>query len=381
MNFFAPTLVCVLALAIIPGCRRGETPAKPQQGARTPAAAPVLVAPVTAKAMPVELRTFGTGEALSTVTIRPQIGGVLTEVKFREGQDVREGDPMFVIDPRPAEAAVMQAEAALARDTAQLRNAEKEATRRDDLFKKGFTSEESRDQARTGVETLRATVAADEAAVATARLNLQYCSIRAPVSGRTGSLLADRGNVVKANETALVTVQQVKPIRVRFAVPQRYLDPIRERMAGDQPPEAIVSATGGGSETGTVVFVDNAVDTTTGTIILKARLDNESGRFWPGQFVDVVLRLSVQQDARVVPASAVLDGQNGAYVYVVTPAGTVSNRNVRVDRMVGDEAIIAEGVAAGESVVTDGQLRLAPGMRVTIKTEGPAVGAGASRHP
>lgn len=383
MNRIVPAFLCVVTAASLAGCRRGnETPARPQNsGARSAAAAPVLAARAAARPVPVELRTFGTVEALSTVVVRPQIGGVLTEVKFREGQEVREGDLLFTVDPRPSEAAVKQAEAGLARDTAQLRNAEKEAVRRDDLFKKGFASEEARDQARTSVETLRAAVAAGQAALDAARLNLQYCSILAPFGGRTGSLLADRGNVVKANDTALVTLQQVQPIRVRFAAPQGYLDQIRDRMAGKQPPDAIVATSGGSIETGRVVFVDNAVDQATGTIALKAELGNEGGRFWPGQFVDVVLRLAVQEGALVVPASAILTGQNGSYVYLINADGTVSNRAVLVDRTVGDETVVGSGLAAGDSVVTDGQLRLAPGVRVTIKTNSPAGGPGQPPRP
>ena len=371
-------ILCVVMLAALSACKR-EGPAG--KGKSAPPPVPVLAGAAVRKSMPVELRTFGTVMPFSTVVVRPQIAGVLTNVLFEEGRDVRAGDLLFVVDPRPSEAAVRLAEAALARDTALLRNAEREAARQEELMKKNYTSEEVRDQARATADSLRATLAADQASLDNARLQLEYCYIRAPVDGRTGSLLVHRGNVVKANETALVTLQQLKPIQVQLALPQSYLDRVLDQMAAE-PPRALATArgNGGGNETGVVFFVDNAVDPATGTIALKARFDNAGGRLWPGQFVDVTLVLSTQANAIVVPTSAVLTGQQGSYVYVIQADGTVVNRPVQADRTVENETVIASGLAAGEQVVTDGQLRLAPGLRVSVKTAGES-GSGKPPRP
>lgn len=363
-----------MALAVVAGAvwfgRHGRPAAN--AAARGPAGrggpSPVTVAEVESRSMPVERRTFGTVEPASTVTLRSQVTGILTNVLFAEGQEVRAGDLLFVIDPRPLDALRQQAEAARTRDTVQLANAEKEARRQDELFKSGITAEDVRDQAHTLVETLRAQLQADTAAVENARLQLEYCRICAPVSGRMGAILVHEGNLVKASDTALAVLNQIKPALVRFSLPQQDLPQIRERMAA--APLSVLATrpdATSATRTGTLVFVDNAVDATTGTIALKARYDNADEALWPGQYVTVALHLAMQENATVVPSRAVLPGQRGDYVYVVGADSSVSNRPVRVDRLQGDDAVVSSGLAPGERVVTDGQLRLAPGARVTIR--------------
>ena len=342
----------------------------PVPGAAPAVAPPVKIATVAVKAMPIELRTFGTVEPVATVAVKSQITGLLTNVLFQEGQEVRKGDLLFMIDSRGSEAALQQAEASLAKDKAQLHNAEKESERQDELLKKGITAEDARDQARTSVEMLRAQVQSDQAAVASAALQVEYCHIGAPVDGKTGNLLVHAGNLVKADDTTLVTLNQIKPILVRFSIPQQQLAFVREKMAAGVL-QVLVSVPGSVSRTvtGAVTFIDNTVDSDSGTILVKARFENGDTELWPGQFVNVTARLAVETGALVVPARAVLPGQNGSYVYVIAPDGTVSNRSVQVDRTVQDDAVIARGVGAGERVVTDGQLRLAPGVRVTIQAD------------
>lgn len=344
--------------------------AEAPRGSGRAAVPPVKAAEVVVKSVPVELRTFGTVEPMATVAIKSQITGVLTNVLFKEGQDVGRGDLLFVIDPRGSEAARKQAEASLAKDKAQLHNAEKEAARQDELLKQGITAEDARDQAHTAVEVLKAQVQSDQAAVDHALLQEEYCHIRAPVDGRIGNLLVHAGNLVKANDVTLVTLNQLKPILVRFTFPQQQLSYIRGKLAADAL-QVIVSVPGSTSRTatGTVTFVDNAVDSETGTVLAKARFENSETELWPGQFVNVAVRLAVQSDAVVVPARAVLPGQKGSYVYVIAADGTVSNRTVQVDRTVQDDAVVSGGLKAGERVVVDGQLRLAPGLHVTIQAD------------
>ncbi len=285
-------------------------PAKPAAGAAKSAPAPITVTEVVRKDVPLDLRTFGSVEAMASVALKCQVTGLLTNAPFTEGQAVREGDLLFVIDPRAQEAQLKSAEAARAKDTVQLRNAEKEAARQDQLFKSGITAEDIRDQARTAVESLQAALQADEAAVDTARLQLDYCRIRAPVSGRIGSLLVHVGNLIKADDVTLATINQVNPILVHFSLPQQDLGRVRERMAAN--PIAVTATLSGlasCTKTGTLVFVDNAVDSTTGAVIMKARFENADEAFWHGQFVNVTVQLTVQKDALVVPARAVLPGK------------------------------------------------------------------------
>lgn len=359
-------LVVVGVTGVVVKNRRaaGESAAKAAKAKDAPV--PVLLTNVMTMTVPVEISTFGTVEPVTTVAVKPQITGIIAKVLFSEGQDVKEGDLLFTLDSRGPEAALKQAEAILARDRIQGENAAKEAGRHETLLQKGISSQDVRDAAVTAAETLKAVARSDEAAVDAARLQLSYCSIRSPVTGRTGNLLLHQGNLVKADDSTLVTINQLHPIFVRFVLPQRELVRVRER--SEQDGLRVVAAPQGISAlaaTGRVTFVDNAVDETTGTIELKARFDNSPAALWPGQFVKVVLQLNLQENAVVVPESAVLLGQQGAYVYVAGQDRRVTPRTVVVDRTGAGQSVIASGLMPGEEIVTDGQLRLKPGALVT----------------
>ncbi len=363
--FFFILVAVVLGLMMV---NRGKA-AKEAAARATKAKAapiPVLLTNATTMTMPVEIRTFGTVEPMSTVAVKSQITGILSNVLFAEGQEVKEGDLLFVIDPRPAEATLRQTEAALSRDRVQLENALKEAERQESLLAKGISAQDVRDAAVTAAETLKAALRADEAAVDHARLQVGYCSIRAPVSGRTGNLMIHRGNLVKADDAPLVTINQIHPILIRFTLPQQ--DLARVRAGSDQSSITVLAslpAAEARTESGILTFIDNAVEESTGTIQLKARFENTTSTLWPGQFVTVILQLARQENRVTVPETAIMPGQQGAYVYVKDSGGKVSPRPVTVDRTVAGMSVITSGLAAGEEVVVDGQLRLKPGSLVT----------------
>ena len=360
----------VLLLAGGLGWRLWETATAQKNGKKNKETGPVPVtaAVVEQKTMPVELRAFGNVEALATVAIRAQITGLLSKIHVTEGQDVKPGDLLFTIDPRPQQAALQQAEAALVRDRALQQNAAKEAARQKELWQKGLSAEDAWDTARTAAEALMATVQAEEAALTNAQLQLEYCFIHAPIGGRTGELPVRAGNLVKANDVNLLTVHQIHPILVRFTVPQQELPQIRQQQAAGQlTVAAYVAGDDRVPEQGELTFIDNEVDRTTGTIMLKGTFPNEHQRLWPGLFVNVVLTVAQQAQALVVPARAIQTGQQGTYVMVIKADQTTDLRPVRVDRTLGAQAIIARGLQPGEQVVTDGQLRLVPGTRVTVK--------------
>ncbi len=319
--------------------------------------------------MPVTFDTVGTVEAISTVEVRAQATGQLREVQFTPGRDVRKGQPLFALDPRPFEAAERQAEAVLARDTAQANDAKAQGARFENLFQRGLIPRDQFDTQAASATALQATLAADQAQVDQARLNLQYASISAPIDGRTGALLTHVGDLVRANDTSpLVTINQLSPIYVTFSVPARYLVDIRHNES--HAPLTVAVKDQASSATGQVTFIDNAVDPATATIKLKATFPNADDDLWPGLFVQVALRLSSEPKAVVVPAAAVEASQRGQYVYVVGKDRTVEMRDVTVERQQGDEAVIASGLQGGEEVVTDGQLRLTAGAHVTIAGSG-----------
>lgn len=351
----------------LPACSSSDAQA-PTAGPSQPAI-PVTVGVVVEKEMPLDANVVGTVEAFSTVAVRAQVTGELKAVNFKQGDDVREGQVLFTLDHRPLEAALHQAEANLARDTAQAANAKVIAQRMDDLVERGVGTREQRDTARTTAAALDAVVGANRAAVENAKVQLQYATIRAPIAGRTGALMVHAGNLVRANDQLpLVVINQVSPIFVSFGVPEALLPELRRYMSMRElevealpPNEEIAPAAG------RITFVDNQVDQTTGTIRIKATFPNSNRRLWPGQFVNVRVRLASETRTIVVPSVAVQAGPEGQYVYVVKGDQTVEMRPVVVARTAGQETILRQGVKPGETVVLDGQLRLVPGSRITVK--------------
>lgn len=337
-----------------------------------PRMVPVVVDAADRKNVPLQVRTIGNVEAYNTVAVKAQVSGEISQVFFKEGQDVRKGSLLFRIDPRPFEAALRQAESALARDRAQAVNAQEDAKRYASLSGKGYVSVQEYDKARTNANALDAIVQADEAAVENARLQLEYTAIMSPIDGRTGAITVQKGNVVKANDASLVTINQVRPINVAFSLPEQYLAEVKKHMAmKDLKVEAIIPGSEASPVRGELAFIDNAVDRATGTIRLKGTFANADHRLWPGQFVDVILTLTIEPDRVLVPTEAVQTGQQGQYVYVVKDDMTAELRSVTPGRVHERWTIIEKGVAAGEKVVTDGQLRLVPGAKVEIKNAKP----------
>ncbi len=433
----AGLLAAILLATTLAACSGGKAESKQAQ-ARPPV--PVAVATVEQKTVPLQVQAIGTVEAYSVVSVKGQVGGELIHVHFKEGQDVHKGDLLFTIDPRTYEAGLAQAEATLAkdgvqvqlaranlerdiarinqsraallRDQAQLKNAEVQDRRYADLLKRDLIAQEQYDQIRTTAESLAATVRADEAdiksaegtvradeeavrsaqqtvradqaVVDSARVQLGYTVIRSPIDGRTGTLGLHEGNVVRAtgtNDSTLLVINQVQPIYVTFTVPQQQMPLIKRYMAGGP---LTVEATPTGEPRpvpGVVTFIDNAVDSTTGTIKLKASFPNEERRLWPGQFVNVALTLASEPNALVVPAQAIQTGQQGPYVFVVKPDSTVEVRRVAVARSQGSESIISKGLQPGEKVVTDGQPRLVAGAKVEIPGSGERPAGGRGERP
>lgn len=352
-----------LLVSILSACsgKDAQPPKKPS--------VPVSAAKAVQKTVPVQVRAVGNAEPYSTVAVKSQVGGILTRVHFREGQDVRKGDSLFSIDSRPYEAALRQSEANLAKDTAQLENARVEVRRYEELVRKGYVAQEQYDQIRTNAATLEAVVNAGKALVENARLQLQYCSIHSPLTGRTGNLMANQGNLIKANaDTPMVIINQIQPIYITFSVPEQYLGEIKKYMsAGRLKVEVVIGKDEKYPEQGALTFVDNTVDTATGTIKLKATFVNSDRRLWPGQFVDVSMTLTARPDATVVPSQAIQTGQKGSYVFVIKPDLTVESRPVVTGLTFEEETVIEKGIQPGERVVTDGQMRIFPGATVEVK--------------
>jgi len=347
-------------------------------------AVPVLAATVEQKDVPLQAKAIGAVEAYSNVSVKTQITGELVGVHFREGQDVSKGQLLFTLDKRPFEAALKQAQGMLARDQAQAANARAQAQRYEALYKSGVISKEEYDRQESNASALEAAVVADQAAVENARVQLIYCTIYSPIDGRTGPLLIHQGNMIKANDTPfLVSINQIQPIYVSFTVPEQNLAEIKRYSSqGKLRAQAFIPNDTRGPATGWLSFIDNTVDQATGTIKLKGEFANADRRLWPGQFVDVVLTLTQQPKAIVVPSQAVQNGQQGQFVFVIKPDMTVEARPVILDRSTDGQAVIARGLNAGEQVVTDGQLRLVPGItKVELKqataptTSAPQVGA------
>ena len=367
------TLLMLMATsAVLPGCSGAGADAP--RGTPSPeAAVPVTVDRVVEKEMPLDVSVVGTAEAFSTVAVRAQVTGELKAVNFRQGEDVTAGQVLFTLDRRPLEAALNQAEANLQRDSAQAANAKVIAQRMDDLVERGVGTREQRDTAFTTAAALDAVVGANRAAVENAKVQLQYATIVAPISGRTGALMVHAGNLVRANDqTPLVVINQVSPIYVSFGIPEGLLADLRRYMAAKPlQVEAAPANDTAAPAVGRITFIDNAVDQTTGTIRIKATFPNAERRLWPGQFVNVSVRMASDANALVVPSLAVQAGPEGQYIFVVKSDQTVEMRPVTVARTAGKETVLKEGVRPGETIVIDGQLRLIPGSKVTVKTPAP----------
>lgn len=354
--------IALAAALAVAGCSGQKQDRRPR--------VPVTVAAAVQRDMPFALTATGTLEAIETADVGSQVGGVVTRVAFREGDFVQQGAVLFELDPRPFRAAYEQWRSALARDRAQAGAARLDAERARQLFEKQLTSQAEYEQRTAAAEALAATLGADSAAMEAARLNLQYATIRAPISGRTGRLLVHVGDYVKsASSDPLVTINRTDPVRARFAVPQDAVPQVLRHRASAY----VVIHTSEADSTGRrgrLAFVDNAVDPLSGTLTLKGEFDNRDGRLIPGQFVDVRLVLFTDPRAVVVPAPAVTTGPQGTYVYVLEADSTVKPRPVTVARTVDETAILSKGVSAGETVVTDGQLRLSPGAKVVVRSGG-----------
>jgi multidrug efflux system membrane fusion protein len=375
MGFIRFIVLVVVAITVsvgASGCAADDQPAAAAAGGGgRGGGAPVPETPalVVQKEMPIEISVIGTAEPFSNVAIRAQITGQLERVNFTEGDDVQQGQVLFTLDRRPLELALREAQANLERDSARAENAALMAKRYEDLAKRGIATREQLDTSRADMSALNATVNADKAAVENATVQLDYATIKAPISGRTGALMVHEGNLVRANDTTpLVTINQILPISVTFAIPEARLSDLKRYMAGgslrvtatppnDEGPAAI----------GRISFVDNAVDEQTGTIRIKGTFPNADRRLWPGQFVNVVVTLTTDPKAIVVPSVAVQTGQQGTYVFVVKSDQTVELRPVTVDRSSGSETVVASGIQPGDTVVTDGHLRLVPGSRISVK--------------
>ena len=397
MLCFSRALVATLFLACLIGCAQHNDKANKTKVGMLPT--PVTVAQAQARDIPIQIRQIGSVEPVAVIAVKAQISGELNQVFFKEGQEVKKGDQLFEIDPRPyqqaldqAEAAVQkdlalvsQAEANLARDQAQALNAKQQAKRYDQLAKEGVISKDQNDTYQTtslvsdeavradqaAINSAQASVVSDRSAIETAKLNLSYCYIRSPIDGRAGSLLLQAGNLVKANDTtALVNINQIQPVYVTFSAPEQLLPEIRRYQAEHT---LTVIGTGvangaasGATATGQLSFIDNIVDSTTGTIKLKATFPNSDHALWPGQFINVVMTLRTLGNATVVPSEAIQSGQKGQFAFVVKPDQTVETRLVTVGQTVDNLIVVQTGIAPGETVVTDGQLRLFPGARIRV---------------
>ena len=358
-------LFTVFCLLFLPSCSKDAS-----KQAMIKPAVPVTLAPVIQKTVPVQIRAIGTVEAYSTVSIKARVSGELLGVNFKEGQDVKKGDLLFTIDPRLYETALAAANANLAKDSALAQKAADDFIRYAGLFKEQLVSKEDYERVRANAEALKAAADADRAAVDNAKLQLGYCSIYSPVTGRTGRLLADPGSIIKANDDKpMVVINQIQPVFAGFSVPEQNLSDIRKRMAsGKLKVEAFISNEDKNPASGTLDFIDNTVDAATGTIKLKAIFPNKEKRLWPGQFVNAVLTLDIRHDAIAAPSRAVQTGQQGQFVFVVT-GDSAELRPVNTGITHEEMTVIEKGLAPGEQVVTDGQMLLAPGAKVEIKNK------------
>lgn len=365
-RFTVSTLTGIAALCLASAGLTGCSKKVEQPKGRPPA--PVVTAPATRADVPVLIKAIGTMEASESVAIRSQISGELTVVAFREGDEVQKGALLFQLDPRSYQAAVRKAEASLARNQIMLANAGRDYLRYAQLVKDGIVTQEQAEGYRTRAESAEADVAADKAAVESARTQLSYCTITAPISGRLGALMTDRGNVVKANDSVLVTINRLTPVNASFTISGKELDALKRRMsAGKIAVEAELPGAAGGKELGIVSFIDNTIDPGTGMIRVKASFPNGKKLLWPGQFVNLSLTIARLNNAVVVPSQAIQTGQKGLFVFAVLPDGTAEIRPVSVGPASGGMTVIEKGIQPGEQVVIDGQMRVVPGGKVEVK--------------
>jgi multidrug efflux system membrane fusion protein len=366
----AAVLSAVAAAALLVAACGGGT-----QQARSQPPVPVTVGTVVQKTMPLSFRAIGHVAPISTVAVKARIGGELQKVWFVEGQTVHAGQTLFTIDPRQYEAALRQVEAQLVKDKAQLTKADADVRRYGELVKKDYVTKADFDQVTANAESLRATVASDQANIDNARLQVAYCTITSPVEGRTGNLNVKEGNLVKADDTnPLVTINQIRPIYASFSVPAQYLPSVLKKSSDPVRVTATIPDSAAPEATGTLTFVDNNVDEATGTVMLKATFPNADEALWPGQFVNVTVILGQEPDRIVAPAPAVQTSQQGHYVFLVKSDDTVELRPVKVNRIDETDAVIDQGLSPGDRVVTDGQLRLVSGAHIEVKA-GEASGA------
>jgi len=357
---FCLALMVYGALIFMTSCTSGKNPS-----ANKPV--PVVAAVAVQKTIPVQMTAMGSVEAFQSISVRSQITAQISKVNFKEGQDVKKGELLLTLDCRTTEAALAQAEATLAKDRALALYADEQARRYADLLKKDYVAKEQYEQLQASAAALKATVRSDEALVESNRVQIQYCSIYSPIEGRTGMLKVNQGNLVKADDTEILTINQIQPIYVSFAIPEKDLPRVKKHSESAKLTVKAFIPGEENPETGELTFVDNAIDRTTGTITLKGTFANREKHFMPGQFINVVLILASEPDAITVPSQSVEQGQEGPYVYVVGPDSTAEMRPVTLGEDLGGETVIVKGLKAGEQVVTDGQMRLTPGAKVTMK--------------
>jgi len=354
-------LVLFAAAVILPACSSGKKPPgnKP---------VPVVTAVAVKKTIPVQIRAMGSVEAFQSISVRSQITAQIAKVFFREGQDVKKGELLLALDCRTTEADLAQAQATLAKDRALARYADEQVKRYADLLKKDYVAKEQYEQFQASAAALQATIRSDEALVESSTVKMQYCSIYSPIDGRAGMLKVNQGNLVKENDTEILTINQIQPVNVAFAIPEKDLPRVKKHLHSSRLEVKAFIPGEDNPEAGELTFVDNAIDRTTGTITLKGTFANGARRLMPGQFVNVVLILANEPDVVTVPSQSVEQGQEGPYVYVVGQGSTVELRQVATGADVAGETVIVTGLKPGERVVTDGQMRLTPGAKVTLKT-------------
>jgi len=379
MKRYCNLLLITVAMASLTACGKKDQAQAANASARP--AAPVVVAVAEQRDVPVQLSSIGNVESYQTVQIRSQVNGQIQSIFFKEGQDVHKGQLLFQLDKKPFQADLEKAQGMLQHDEAQAANSRLQAERYNVLEMQGVASKEQADQVRAQAKADASAVYADRAAVDAAKVQLQYTDIKAPIDARTGALLMNVGNLVKANDTPfLVQLNQVTPIYATFSIPENQLDAVRKFAAGNLRVLAFPKGQNTNPAEGKLTFIDNGVDMQTGTVKLKATFANKDRRLWPGQYVDVVLNLSTRKQAVLVPTKAIQTGQQGQYVYVVTPQSTAESRNVETSGTYQNSTVIAGGVSAGEKVVVDGQLRVAPNAKVLVQSTVPTTPPGGSEN-